>query len=325
MLIKLLRKFLGAVIFTCLFFSASTYVNAQDNHTYRGEIITPFENILHGGRGTTITGSILFSNDQVTGDILTYINIHDFKPDSNGNGIDENVSYDYNSSLSSWTSLSDTKISVKKGESAKINYTIKVPATAVYGSKYATISFDRILPTDNLSNINLKTRIHHLIFFNVDGDLIENLSINKFTSDKNIYFDTNPTITFKSEILNTGNIHLIPKGYIEINGLFNNTQVQFNPSSDQKEGYILPDPNIVREYVSSWSGNNLKFGLYNATLHLKYGQDSNEKVISVSFYIFPWTTLVSGGITIIILSYLVYYNIKRIGKRKIKIKKGRPY
>ena len=323
MLIKHLKYSFGLLVFTVLFLTGVSFVKAQDVHSYRGEIITPYENVLNGQTGSIIKGTILFSNDQPEGDINVYINVHDFKPDVNGNGIDENVSYDSKSSLASWVSLSDNQLTVKKGETATVSYTIKVPLDAEFGGKYATISFDRILPSSDLSSINLKTRLHHLIFFNVDGNLKEDLKINKLTTDKNIYFDTNPNVTFKTEILNVGNIHLIPTGYIEIKGLFNNEKVEFNSQSGSKQGFIIPDPNIVREYISSWNGGNLKFGSYTATLHLKYGEGANltEKLTSVSFFILPWT--VPALIIILVMIYLIHYKFKKIGAKKIKSKKRR--
>ena len=300
------KKFLklSALFFLSLFLCVFPAI-AQSNKVYRGQIMEPIFTILNMKRGETYAdGYVKFYNNLDTSiPIDLSISVSDFRVGDDGASKVELTDVPYQSSLAKWIKLSKTSITLKQNESIQIGFTITVPPYAEYGGKYASISF---LQNNRVSNPNnqipLVSRIQHTVLVNVDGNRKEQLQILSFTADKSLYEDTD--VKFLTSIRNTGNVHLIPKGKILIDGgLFGGgTELEFNPAASQSLGYVLPDSNGSRTYENKWKDDGFKIGQYKATLTMQFGDNTVQSVtVSTTFWIFPWKTVLAALVILISL------------------------
>jgi len=307
---KKLLKTITIVLFAVVVLIPTTLFAQNKNYTYRGQIVEPVFTVLNLKRNDTYEGSIHFVNDlEIAYTLNLVVTKTDFRANTDGTSKDETVKYPPQASLSSWISLDKTKISVKQGEYADVKFTIKVPSDADYGGKYASISFERnTQSTDAPSQIPIQTRIQHTLLVNIEGNRMESLEIANFKADKSSYSETN--VNFNTDIRNSGNVHLAPRGKIEITGgiIGDGMTMIFNPAGKESLGFVLPDKNVTRQFTNQWNDRNIRFGEYKAVLTVEYGDPASPKTTTavLSFWIVPWRYIfIILGIALFILLLVI--------------------
>jgi len=172
----------------------------------------------------------------------------------------------------------------------------------------------------------------------VNGEINEKAEVSDFfilPSQK--YFFGFP-LNFIVRISNTGNVHLIPSGKIELSNKFGFSEsLEINggknyvlPNSTRRFELLFGDKESSGNLFSNfWSGlkqelKNKSFGKYTATLRINYGT-ANQGALTkqLEFWFIPWRLMTSLFAVIILSVIFVFVNFKinRL-KRSVKTKQN---
>lgn len=245
-----------------------------------------------------------------------YPEVFDFKPlDESGTPefiIDaQDNSYTY--SLASWIKIATDGIKLDPNESAALNFNISVPTDAEPGGKYAGILFGTSPPKVGGTQIAISNKVGSLLLVRVAGDAKESATVKEFSTPKD--FLENGPVPFTVRINNTGNVHVAPKGNIEIKNTFGRT-VTTLPVNESNANIL---PQSIRSFLNgeeniTWNPGGLTIGKFTATMTLAYGDPAQNLTDSVSFWIVPWKILLVMLLAIIIIILLLVLIIKKYNK-----------
>lgn len=246
-----------------------------------------------------------------------YPEVFDFKP-LNETGTPEFIidaqddSYIY--SLSSWIKISTEGIKLAPNESSALNFVINVPADAESGGHYAGILFGTSPPKVGGTQIAISNKVGSLILVRVAGDASEQANVEEFSTPKS--FLENGPVSFTVRINNTGNVHLQPKGNIEIKNTFGKTVETITVNKDSAN--ILP--NSIRSFLDNegdnltWSPGGLTIGKFTANLTLAYGDPTKNLTDTISFWIVPWKILLALLLLLIIIILVTVFLVKKYNR-----------
>jgi len=241
-----------------------------------------------------------------------YPEVSDFKPAGETGApsflkASESASYTY--SLASWITISTQGITLKPNESAALNFTINVPKNAEAGGHYAGILFGTTPPATTGTGVAISNKVGALVLVRVSGTANETATVKEFSTDKTSY--DKPPVDFVVRVENAGNVHVIPKGTIEIKNIFGRSVASLNVNA--KNGNVLPDS--IRRFDKasddlSWNPKGFVFGRYKADLLLTYGSPAKQFAESVTFWIVPWMQLLVIGAIVLVLILLAFLGVK---------------
>ncbi|GBD34226.1 hypothetical protein HRbin34_00552 [bacterium HR34] len=199
-------------------------------------------------------------------------------------------------SAKGWIKPEVDKFTLKHGDEIRFKVFVRVPENAEPGGKYGAV-FVATIPqkSENVDTISIVSRIGSLFLIKVKGDVLEKGYLTDFSSDKSIYFTNNP-IKFSFVFTNKGNVHLKPKGFIEIYNLIGSKVDVVNVD----DYFVLPDSARKREVF--WTPK-LAFGKYTANLILEHQEGDNTvtETKKISFFVIPFNILaIIGGVLILI-------------------------
>ena len=223
-------------------------------------------------------------------------------------------SENYTYSLASWVKMSKEGITLKPNESAALNFTINVPKDAEAGGRYAGILFGTSPPQASGNQIAISNKVGSLILVRINGDAKEEANLKEFTTPKNFY--EYPPVDFVVRVENTGNVHVIPKGTIEVKNWFGATVATADVNS--KNGSVLPGS--IRKYDKAtdsltWQPKGLSIGKYTANLRLAYGGATGKQIVgSLSFWVIPWKLLLILLLALIIFILVLIFLVKRYNR-----------
>ena len=198
---------------------------------------------------------------------------------------------DFTSSLGNWIEISRGVIELKPAQEKEIKFLIRVNLRAEPGVYHAKIAFasgakrDEAIARGELASV--------LVNIKVSEDIKEGVQLQKFNSDKSIFF-TSP-VSFSYELKNTGNRSINPLGEIRI---YNKRGVE-EASIDINSKNLSLNVDTNTELASMWNFAG-GFGKYKAVLDVSYGTRQRGTIQdTASFWIISWKVL------IVILSILV--------------------
>lgn len=236
-----------------------------------------------------------------------YPQVVDFKSDNkSGSPVplkvgEENGSY----SLAKWISFTTESTTLNAGESAAFNFNVTVPENAEPGGHYALILFSTQAPAVAGNGVSLVSEVGSIILVRVAGNAKEAAAVKDFTTDKTNY--NTAKVNFTTTINNSGNVHIQPKGVITIKNIFGGQVAAVDVN--QLGGNVLPGSD--REFASSWNDPGFKLGYYTATVTLSFGNPAQTITAQTSFWILPWTTIITLLAIVILLAIVLYFAIKR--------------
>ncbi|NTW22407.1 hypothetical protein HGA34_02555 [Candidatus Falkowbacteria bacterium] len=220
--------------------------------------------------------------------------------------------------LSSWISVTSEGVDIPAGSSADFPYTVTVPQNAGPGGYYGAIIFGTRAPDVKIDSaekgaaIGVAQQAGSLILLQIPGDANETASVRDFVTDKEFY-STPFKVNFTTRLQNQGNVHVKPRGTIEIANMLGNkvANVRINDTGAN----ILP--NSTRRFEVPWSGD-FGFGKYKAQLVLTYGTSAEQggngmqSLTSIKyFWIFPWKIIgiVVSGIAFLIAAIFIFLKV----------------
>lgn len=188
--------------------------------------------------------------------------------------------------MKDWIIPEFLEINLKPFETKTINFIVRVPENAKSGGHYGAIIFEGKNSEIKSSDFGI------LILANVKEEEKQEVKKGHFVSFDIPFISEHSPIDFSIKIENTGNIHFMPKGRIEIFNIFGKKITE----AELKNDYVYPSS--TREFTSRWRKKNLS-GIFKAKVNVKYNGEQMEA--SKFFIVFPWRLILFGAIAIIAL------------------------
>ena len=230
--------------------------------------------------------------------------------------------FDEQEGLASWIEIAPNVIVLLPGERQDIPFSIKVPEEADSGGHYAGIFFGSSPDIKQEENqVAIVSKLGILLLLRVSGDITSESAIQDFHILNDQNFFTRLPVQFLYRLRNAGNVHIRPKGVIEIKNILgiSGVEIEANPV----DGVVLPSS--IRRFEPIWQKSepneidyknffqnfisqavaeykNFAFGRYTAALKLLNVPES-LLVEKISFWVFPWHFL----LTLIIALALVFW------------------
>jgi hypothetical protein len=240
-------------------------------------------------------------------------------------------------SLKPFIKLPDS-VTIPKGGSKTVSYTITMPKNQGAGSYYSAIMYQA--GGGNGGNVALNASGVTLAFVSVPGTVDENMTLQKFgayNSDDNgttgsfVYIDTSEQPKMVAFTLkNNGNVFESPAGSIIIKNMFGHQIANITTNPNQSLA-LIGQTRIFTSCIKSKQAEvqalggtskdttctnpGLLPGLYTAKLDVFYGQNGNqthEIVGTAHFWYLPWWFLAVVAIIIALLVWGFFWAKKKV-------------
>lgn len=222
--------------------------------------------------------------------------------------------------LAEWITVDAGPILIPKQEAVTIPFTVTVPEDAPPGGHYAAILVGtRATPgEEGLVGAQTAQFVSSLLFLRVDGEVVESGGIRSFRAEQAI--SQTPEVNFSLRFENTGNVHLLPRGEIEIENMWGQSRGVIPVNQKTNFGKVLQ--NSIREFTFGWSGDvsMLDIGRYKATVTLGYGESESKFDTSTAyFWVIPYTTIGLILITVITVGALLIWLVRLYIRRMLSL------
>lgn len=215
-------------------------------------------------------------------------------------------------SLKDYVTISTSTINIEHGKRVRIPISVSIPKNAEPGGLYGSVivgilSKNNVVGNNGVVSSNpVITRIGALIFVRIKGEINESgkLFDFKLAGNKNIIFNSDD-IRFNIFFQNDGNVHLSPKGKIEVKNILGTTidTIEIEP------WFAMPKSLRFREV--KWNPAFL-FGKYTASVSVDRGYDNVIDQSSFDFFVIPWEVVLSVFIVLIIFVIAVRKIFRKI-------------
>lgn len=226
--------------------------------------------------------------------------------------------------LGYWIEISPEPIVIKRGMSAQVPFTVRIPENASPGGHYAAILVGTMPEKEETSgpSMRISSFVTSLLFVRIKGDVIEKGRIREFVSKKMLY--ETPEANFLLRFENLGNTHLKPQGDITLYNMWGKERGKITFNQTNNFGNVLP--NSVRKFEFSWKGEESVFdiGRYSAVVTLGYGEEGSQNSAATAyFWVVPIVpvSLTLGSILLFIT--LVTWLIRRYIRRALALEQNR--
>ena len=298
---------LGLVI-TTVAYAQSTQLAPQTLQV-QGLAVTPFiiETNIEAGQTQEKTITLTNTTDS---DLPIGLSINDFVPDSKGQakflGVDEDANPAY--ALSSWIKvIKQPSFIIPPHQQTDLTFSITPPNDAVPGTHYGGLLFFARPKTEDKGTTQVTEKVGVVILARF-GHGTEVGSITSFLAEPGA-----DNFQFFLSFYNSGNVHLKPKGDINIIDIFGHEVASVPVNRDAQ--IVLPDSQRVFE--SQWKPG-WRFGRFTATAILYYGNPKLEIRESHVIWIIPIRQILLLLVIILILGYLLRIMVKRYNRYILK-------
>lgn len=331
-----------------LIFSVLALVIVPNGQINAAAIIEPIQE-FRASPGTTRSGYIDIAFTPADPEIM-YLTIEKSEVED---GTNRQTSYPVDKSvntLTNWITLESNVVYkpanpryLNNDNVRRIGYRIDIPANAEPGSDYAVIiaSERRI---DSFSNaVGVSKDLTTSVLITVDGDTVEEADLISFSTLNGQFIFGNLPVHFLATFKNNGNVHVVPRGNIEI---FSGSSKIDNVSLNPAQSRTLPDK--TNSYLRMWSNEgiedqryegqireleaqlpknffeeviyqirNFRIGIYTAELQGFAGKQQIKG--SVTFVVFPIHLTIT--VAVIIGGFIAYNKYKQAPAKKSSSKK----
>ncbi|MBP6888604.1 MAG: hypothetical protein KBC21_02760 [Candidatus Pacebacteria bacterium] len=288
--------------------------------------ISPAKVELLGDPGQAISESFLLINE-TDGDQTYYTSVEAF--DSQGESGTPNFTLS-KEGLPSWVVVEE-KVVLKKGERAKVPYSINVPTDAESGGHFAAIFLSTQPPSADGTQVSVGAKVGMLILLKVTGDIKEQGGLKEFAIKEEGAFLTSTPINFFYRFRNDGNDRVKPEGEIVIKNMIGSETARL--VANKSEGNVLPNstrlfdvkygedeaPQPSAPFFDhvAYEKNHFAFGMYTANLSLTFG-NSGSDAAKVSYFIFPWHLMTVVTVVAVVIILLLMLLLKKYNQWIIK-------
>jgi hypothetical protein len=260
-------------------------------------------------------------------DLVVSASATDFHPDGEtGNAVlEETPPADPSDTrrMSGWIRLPEGAITIPRGKTADIPFTIRVPVNADPGGHYAAILVGTA-PGDKQggSGTSVSSKVTSLIFFRVPGEVTEEGDIRDFFATERMV--ATPDASFSLRFENKGNVHLVPQGEIIITNMWGKERGKIVINERTTFGNVLPQS--TRKFAFDWHGesNPFEVGRYRAVATLVYGDEGRKTVYRTTyFWVVPWKPVLGiiGGL--IAFFWFMSWSVRRYIRKALALESAR--
>lgn len=210
-------------------------------------------------------------------------------------------------SLRKWVQVPFDQIEVANDEVVEVEVTVNVPEDAEPGGHYGAFFVQTAKPEATGSAIGSIGRFASLMLVNVAGDAKEELVLTQAYTDKDIYWNDNPTFQFVTYVKNNGNVHGVPIGAFNISGGygFTNKSVIYN----QMQGAVLPgapERKISERFTMEKSGIIPPIGKFQLNLVARYGSQNFPLETTVYFWLLPLRFIIISLLLALLVLFITW-------------------
>ena len=219
-------------------------------------------------------------------------------------------------SIKSWVAgLPD--FSLAPGQTKALTAAITIPGNAEPGGHYGVLRFTGTLSGSSNSGVAQIASAGTLVLIRAAGDAKEQLNLITYEASVNnnpsAFFENGP-ITLVSRFQNTGNVHVVPTGHIDVTDTFGNPVETLTINGDN--GNVLPSS--IRRFESTFGDKKFLFGRYTANINIAYGTTGGAIVRSISFWVIPWKLVLIGLLALATIIYILRGLIRRYNRHIIR-------
>lgn len=256
--------------------------------------ITPplFQLTIGPGESWASTIKVVNSNSY---DVTLYSSVMNFSSEGeNGQGrltpVIRKESGENSNTLAEWIQVSAEPFLVPKEKSYEVPFSIQIPKDAPPGGHYAAV----LIGTEPLTGgvegaaMTVSSQISSLFFVRIKGDTKESGRIQSLKAEHYFYFHQNPEVKLSLQFKNDGNVHLQPKGEIDIFSMWGKKMASIPVNQKTSFGNVLPNSTRTYEFIWQADESILDFGFYKAIATITFGEDEHQNEdITTSFWIVP--------------------------------------
>jgi hypothetical protein len=214
-----------------------------------------------------------------------------------------------------------SSFTLENGQRITLPVTVSIPQDAEPGGLYGSVLVTSS-PTDEQAaaekdkaqgQTKLISRLGTLFFVRVKGDAKEEGLLKDFrVKGQKKFFEKSPV---NLEILyeNTGNVHLVPYGTIEVTNILGRKIDELNIDP----WFVMPGSSRIRNI--EWKNDRFLFGIYHAKLSMNRGYGDLIDQKSLTFWVIPWKIAIIVLVAIFILAWFFRW-IKKQFKFEIRRK-----
>lgn len=221
------------------------------------------------------------------------------------NFLNQKDAQNYKYSLSSWVSFENKNIQLAPGEKKTVKIFID-KNRITKGGHYASILAE-ILQEEAEKQVQVKAVLSSLLFVRASTGLeVEDGKISSFAPIRDgLEFPDSFMLRFQ----NSGNVHVVPYGLIEVYDMFGNIVSK----GILNEGSLDALPESIRRYdiISKTDKKVLLPGFYTAKIAMHFGKQDKKLSTSVKFFSQGSFDLIKLGIIALVLLTIAAYLYKR--------------
>jgi hypothetical protein len=217
---------------------------------------------------------------------------------------------------STWISTEVSEFTLKPKETKDFQVIISVPPDARPGGRYAAVILEPSLGITSAaqrsnvaSGTQISTQLGSLISLRIKGPVEEKAEVVQFETQK--FFEYGP-VEFTTEIANSSDVHIRPKGAIKIKNILGQEVAKLA----LEERNVFPGASYV--YTNTWKTKYL-FGRYQANLTASYGQQGKSLSATVFFWAVPVKEVTATLLAIAIIVLLILFFWRRSKKEKTRL------
>jgi hypothetical protein len=261
-------------------------------------------------------------------DISVTVTAQDFHPDGEtGNAVfeeGEKGTPTDSRRMSGWIEVPPGLLTIKRGSTAEIPFTIHVPPNADPGGHYGGLLVStRPGDTGAGSGAGISSGITSLIFLRVPGDVVEKGSIRDFYTENSVI--ESPDARFVLRFENEGNVHIVPQGEIVITNMWGKVRGKVSINESSTFGNVLPES--TRKFEFNWKEldpSPLEVGRYKAIATIVYGVEGRQTVErTVFFWIVPWKPVASILGSLFFFIWFISWSLRRYIKKALMMERVR--
>lgn len=209
----------------------------------------------------------------------------------------EGVNIDNRFSAASWTAVLPDQFIIEPGRSATTTLYLQVPGDARPGGRYFSVTIQPLAnPNLETSGTAINTVVGSLVYLTVNGETKEDAKILRFFAPPLSEYGP---ISIESEIQNTGDIHISPRGTVEVKNLIG------------KKIYsgVLENLNVfpgTSRLYKNQIESKILLGRFKAKLSGYYGSNNQFPLNAMmTFWVIPYK-IIAGiifGVAIVVIAF----------------------
>lgn len=287
-------------VFFCVYVSRIAFADSG-----KGLTLSPLRSELNIEPGTT-SGGILTIENSTDKQIVVMLEADEFCA--------INQQYDYSfseeSEIAKWVTFGKNQVSLRPGETEKVQFKIGVPLSTEPGGYYISL-FAGTDIIDLVEGVNSRQRIASLLYITVSGDVSRYGDLISFSSPWFMVSEGR----WSAVLQNTGTTHFRTRYDVVIRDILNRDIV-----SASGDSLILPG--TVRLISDTIPTPNFP-GIYRAVYTIGLGDVSAKTITTNIFYMPLWLTVLTFIVIVSIICYFCASKLKLINRFVVRLYKRR--